>query len=260
VKERTAELEGIARENARLYEVAQRALKAREDFLSIASHELKTPLTTLRLQLQMARQKMARGDLLSLDGVGRALEASDRQVVRLTHLVEDLLDVSRIRGGKLTFAFARVNVSELVRDVVDRFREQLTRVGSSVTTEIGDDIVGSLDQMRIEQIIDNLLVNVVKYAPGQPVRVSLGRAGGVATLMVDDRGPGIAEEKQKTIFERFERGDAGNSAGGLGLGLFIVKELVDGHGGSIQVQSRVGEGARFIVELPLQKTSAKAKS
>jgi hypothetical protein len=255
VKERTAELEGIARENARLYEVAQRALGAREDFLSIASHELKTPLTALRLQLQMAQQKMARGDLLQRppEGVARALEASERQAVRLTRLIEDLLDVSRIKGGKLTFAFARVNVSEVVGDVVDRFREQLTKVGCSVTTEVEDGIVGSLDQIRIEQIIDNLLVNVIKYAPGQPVRVSLGRAAGVATLVVDDRGPGIAEDKQQTIFERFERGDASNSAGGLGLGLFIVKELVDGQGGSIRVQSRLGEGARFIVELPLQQ-------
>ena len=255
VKERTAELEGIARENARLYEVAQRALRAREDFLSIASHELNTPLTTLSLHLQMAQQKMARGDGLQrpIDGIARALEAAERQVVRLTRLVEDLLDTSRIKGGRLTFVFARVNVSEVVRDVVDRFREQLTRVDSSVTTEIEDGIVASLDQIRLEQIIDNLLVNVAKYAPGQPVRVSLGRMGGVATLVVDDRGPGIAEDKQQTIFERFERGDAGNSAGGLGLGLFIVKELVDGQGGSIRVQSRVGEGARFIVELPLHQ-------
>jgi signal transduction histidine kinase len=253
VKERTAELEGIARENARLYEVAQTALRAREDFLSIASHELKTPLTALLLQLEMAQQKMARGDLVQrpVDVIARALEASKRQVARLTRLVEELLDVSRIKGGKLTFVFARVNLSEMVRDVVDRFREQLTHVGSSVTTEIEDGVVGSLDEIRIEQIIDNLLVNVVKYAPGQPVRVSLGRAGEVATLVVDDRGPGIAADKQQTIFERFERGDASNSVGGLGLGLFIVKELVDGQGGSIRVQSRVGEGARFIVELPL---------
>jgi signal transduction histidine kinase len=260
VKERTAELEGIASENARLYEVAQRALRTREDFLSIASHELNTPLTTLSLHLQMAQQKMAqqkmaRGDLREhpLDGIARALEASERQVLRLTRLVEDLLDVSRIKGGKLTFVFAPVNVSEVVREVVDRFREQLTNVGSSVTTEIEDGIVGSLDQIRIEQIADNLLVNVVKYAPGQPLRVSLGRAGGLATLVVEDRGPGIAEDKQQTIFERFERGDTRSSAGGLGLGLFIVKELVDGQGGSIRVQSRVGEGARFIVELPLHQ-------
>ena len=258
VKERTAELEGIASENARLYEVAQTALRAREDFLSIASHELNTPLTTLSLHLQMAQQKIARGDRLQppLDGVARALEASERQVARLTRLVEDLLDASRIRGGKLTFVLARVDVSEVVRDVVDRFREQLTNVGSSVTTEIDEGIVGSLDQIRIEQIIDNLLVNAVRYAPGQPVRVSLERAGGIARLVVDDRGPGIAEDRQRTIFERFERGDTSNSAGGLGLGLFIVKELVDGQGGSIRVQSHVGEGARFIVELPLQPRTA----
>jgi two-component system, sensor histidine kinase len=258
VKERTAELEGIASENARLYEVAQRALQAREDFLSIASHELNTPLTTLSLHLQLAQQKIARGGLLGypLDGIARALDASERQVARLTRVVEDLLDVSRIKGGKLTFVYAWVNVSEVVREVVDRFREQLTNVGSNVTTEIKDGIVGHLDQVRIEQILDNLLINVVKYAPGQPVRVSLERAGEVVRLVVDDRGPGIAENKQQSIFERFERGDAGNSVGGLGLGLFIVKELVDGHGGSIRVESRAGEGARFIVELPLQPPTA----
>ncbi|HLK89143.1 MAG TPA: HAMP domain-containing sensor histidine kinase [Polyangia bacterium] len=255
VKERTAELEGIARENARLYEVAENALRAREDFLSIASHELKTPLTALRLQLQMAQHKMSRDDLLQRppDGIARALESSERQVARLTRLVEDLMDVSRIRAGKMKFVFARVNVSEVVRDVVDRFEDQLTAVGSTLTMELEDGVVGSLDQIRTEQIIDNLLVNVLKYAPGKPVRVSLGRTGEVATLVVDDRGPGIAEDKQQAIFERFERGDTSNSAGGLGLGLFIVKELVTGQGGSIRVQSRVGEGARFIVELPLHR-------
>ncbi len=256
VKERTAELEGIARENARLYEVAQGALRAREEFISIASHELQTPLTRLRLQLQVAQHKMSRVDLVQppLDAVGRAIAASEKQVVRLARVVDDLLDVSRINGGKLTFTFARVNLSELVRDVVDRFREPLANVGSSVAADIAPDVVANLDQIRTEQIIDNLLVNAVKYAPGAPVRVSLGQARGVATLIVDDRGPGIAEDKQQAIFERFERVDATHSAGGLGLGLFIAKTLVDGQGGSIRVQSRPGEGAKFIVELPLARS------
>jgi signal transduction histidine kinase len=255
VKERTAKLEGIARENARLYEVAQGALRAREEFISIASHELQTPLTRLRLQLQLAHHKMGRLDVAQppLEAIGRALDASERQVMRLTRVVDDLLDVSRIKGGKLTFTFARVNLSELVRDVVDRFREPLTNVGSNVTTDIAGDIVGKLDQIRTEQIIDNLLVNAVKYAPGGPVHVSLGQGGGVATLVVDDRGPGIAEDKQQAIFERFERADATHVAGGLGLGLFIAKTLADGQGGSIRVQSRLGEGAKFIVELPLER-------
>jgi len=245
---------GSAVENALLYELAQKAIRDREDFLSIASHELNTPLTTLRLQVQMAKQKVARAETgqARWDSVARTLEISENQVVRLTRLIEELLDVSRIRAGKLAFTFQQVDLSEVVRQVANRLDEQFARVGSALTVSIAPDVVGSFDQMRVEQVIDNLLINAIKYAAGKPVKMSLSCDGRVAILVVEDEGPGIPREKQATVFERFTRGDSTSSIGGLGLGLFIVREIVAGQGGSIRLESQPGCGARFVVELPLR--------
>jgi signal transduction histidine kinase len=139
----------------------------------------------------------------------------------------------------------------VVRDVVNRCSEQLRSAGVDVTLAIEDDIVGLVDQMRVEQIVDNLLSNAIKYAPGAAVTLSLTAADRVATLVVDDRGPGIAEDQQALVFERFERATSSRSVSGLGLGLFIVKQIVDGYGGSIDLASRVGQGTRFTVKLPI---------
>jgi len=245
---------GIAVDNALLYQLAQQATRDREDFLSIASHELNTPLTTLRLQVQMAKQKVARAEngQTRWDSVSRTLEISENQIVRLTRLVEELLDVSRIKAGKLAFRFQRVDLSEVVRQVAGRLDEQFRRAGSTLTVELEPGVVGAFDQVRLEQVIDNLLINAIKYAAGKPVRLSLTSDGHVATLVVEDEGPGIAREKQATLFERFTRGDSTSSIGGLGLGLFIVREIVTGQGGSIRLDGRSGPGARFVIELPLQ--------
>jgi signal transduction histidine kinase len=256
VEARTLELVGTVRENARLYELAQQAIRDREDFLSIVSHELNTPLTSLKLQIEMARQKVDRVERTDhpdwpLEAIDKALSISENQIVRLSRLVDDLLDVARIKAGRLTFTFERLNLSDTVQEVVGRFGDQLSRVGSVVTTEIEADIIGAFDQTRIEQVLDNLLTNAMKHAAGKPVKVSLRRVDQSATLEVEDRGPGIPEDKQPTIFERFERGASRQSVDGLGLGLFIAKQIVVGQGGSIQVQGRPGEGARFIVTLPL---------
>lgn len=244
---------GIAVENALLYELAQKAIRDREDFLSIASHELNTPLTSLRLQVQMAKQKLARAESgqARWDAVARTLQVSENQIVRLSRLVEELLDVSRIKAGKLAFTFTPVDLSEVVHQVANRLDEQLARVGSSLTLAIAPGVLGSFDPMRVEQVIDNLLINAMKYAAGKPVTMSLTSDGRVATLVVEDEGPGIPTDKQATVFERFTRGDSTSSIGGLGLGLFIVREIVAGQGGSIRLDSRPGLGARFVVELPL---------
>ena len=251
--EELARRSGIAIENATLYQLAQNAVRARDEFLSIASHELNTPLTSLRLQLYMAKRKIERfeGAAPVPGAFVKALDASDRQVARLTRLVADLLDVSRIQAGKVTFTFERLNLSDIVREVVNRFSEQLRAAGIQVQLGIQDGIIGSVDQMRLEQIVDNLLSNAIKYAPGAPLTVSLAAAADVATLVVDDRGPGIAADKQALVFERFERVVSSRSVSGLGLGLFIVKQIVDGYGGSIELASRVGEGTRFTVKLPI---------
>ena len=189
-------------------------------------------------------------------GLTKALDASDKQVERLTRLVAELLDVSRIRAGKMTFTVERLSLRNVVRDVVNRFSEQLRSSGVDVNLAIEDDIVGLADQMRVEQIVDNLLSNAIKYAPGAPVTLSLTAADQVATLVVDDRGPGIAEDQQALVFERFERAALSSSVSGLGLGLFIVKQIVDGCGGSIELASRVGQGTRFTVKAADHRTAS----
>jgi signal transduction histidine kinase/HAMP domain-containing protein len=245
---------GTAIENALLYELAQKAIHVRDEFLSIASHELKTPLTSLGLQLELMRQKIDVGHQSAppIDKIARVFDIAGRQVERLSRLVEDLLDVSRIEVGKLSFHFERVDLAELVRGVVGRFAEQLSKAGSALALEIEGEVLGPFDQIRVEQVVDNLLSNAVKYASGQPVTVSLARRGALARLVVQDGGPGIPPAERTRIFERFERGDASATrASGLGLGLFIAKEIVRGHGGSIRLESPEGSGARFVVELPV---------
>jgi signal transduction histidine kinase len=141
---------------------------------------------------------------------------------------------------------------------VSRCAAQLTAAGSELALEIEDQIVGPFDQIRVEQVVDNLLSNAVKYASGKPVTVSLVKHGDSATLVVEDHGPGIPEAERARIFERFERGAGANRVSGLGLGLFIAKEIVSGHGGSIRVESPPGSGSRFIVELPVRSEGANA--
>lgn len=253
VGEEVARRAGIAIENAMLYELSQKAIRVRDEFLSIASHEFNTPLAALSLQIQLAKQKMGAVKNLAtpFDSIAKALDVSGRQVGRLARLVEDLLDVSRIQAGKMTFNFTRQSLSDMVRDVVARFSSQFIKAGIDVNLEIEEGIVGLVDQMRVEQIVDNLLANAIKYAPGAPVEVSLSAADQVAILAVQDHGPGIAEDKHELVFERFERIASSRSVGGLGLGLFIVKEVVHGYGGSIALSSQEGRGARFTVKLPL---------
>jgi PAS domain S-box-containing protein len=257
VAEELARRAGIAIESATLYELAQKAIRVRNEFLSIASHEFNTPLTVLTLQLHLAKQKMDAVTNLpsSLDSIATALDASGRQVRRLTRLVEHLLDVSRIEAGKMTFTFERRDLSDIVREVVSRFSNQFITAGIDLDVDIQGGVVGWVDQMRVEQIIDNLLTNAIKYAPGAPLSVSVASANQVATLTIEDHGPGIAEDKQTVIFDRFERVTPSRLVGGLGLGLYIVKEIVSGYGGKIALTSQEGQGARFTVELPLSRAA-----
>ncbi len=247
------EISGIAMENARLYREAQEAITTRDDFMSIASHELKTPLTSLSLQIHMARQKTSPGSkiVLSSEKIAKIFSDSGKQVDRLAGLVEELMDVSRIQTGKFSFNFEEVSLSEIVIEMVNRKTAEFDRAKILATTHIEENIVGNFDQMRIGQAVDNLLSNAIKYASGNPITISAKRYQSNARLSFEDNGPGIPHEKQERIFERFERATASNNVSGLGLGLFIVKEIVLGHKGSIHVESVMGKGSNFIMDLPL---------
>ena len=231
----------------------QDAVKVRDEFLSIASHELKTPITSLKLQLQMTQRRI-RPELkqvLPPEKLASVVDLSLRQTQRLTDLVEDLLDVSRIQAGRLSFNFQQVDVVELLEEVLDRFDDQLEEANCPISLEITADLKAVWDRSRVEQIFVNLISNALKYAPSHPIRVSAFANGDRAIISVQDFGAGIPAERQQKIFERFERASSRNISG-LGLGLYIVKQIVEGHKGHIRVESQTGFGTKFIVDLPLR--------
>ncbi|HYO70573.1 MAG TPA: ATP-binding protein [Archangium sp.] len=232
----------------------QEAVRVREDFLSLASHELKTPLTGLLLQMQMLRRMEAEAGSTPLDSprVRTRLEAIERLLRRSSQLVDNLLDVGRIRQGKLDFLFATGDLSELVSELVERTREEARLAGVPLTADIASSVVGRFDRLRLEQVVLNLLANGLRHGGGQPLEVRLERTSEGARLVVRDEGPGIPEADRERIFARFEQVRGVARAGGLGLGLFIVRQIVEGHRGRVHVEPGPGgRGAAFVLNLPL---------
>jgi signal transduction histidine kinase len=178
------------------------------------------------------------------------LETANARLQRLAKLVEELFCVSRLAEGKLPLHLAQVDLAGLTAEAVDRWKDELARVGCDCTLEAPAPVVGHWDGLRLEQVIDNLLGNATKYGPGKPIHVSVKQEGAVARLTVQDHGMGIAPEDQARIFERFERAVSENY-GGFGLGLWISREVVKAHNGRFSVASAPGQGATFTVELPL---------
>ena len=243
----------VAMDNAKLFKNAHEAVAARDDFLSICSHELRTPLTSLKLQTQLTRRLLDRDQAKALapEKFRRFLENTNLQIDRLVRLVEDMLDISRIRAGKLSLHAESVDLRSLVVEVTERFSPQLALSGSSIALHLEEGVTGNWDRFRIEQVLVNLLTNAVKYGAGSDIEIFLSRSQGMAKLEVVDKGIGIEPANQSRIFERFERAVSKDNISGLGLGLFIVRQIVEAHGGTISVASEVGKGARFTVCLPL---------
>jgi PAS domain S-box-containing protein len=224
---------------------AQETIRLRDEFLSIASHELKTPVTAVHLQLQAALRRT--GD----EKVRALLERSNKNLDRLGQLINTLLDVSRFSGGDLVLDRELLDLGELALSVADGLREMAVYAGSPITVSAQPGIVGRWDRLRIEQVVGNLVSNAVKYAAGKPIAVFVERQGTDAILTVTDGGPGVAAEDRQRIFQRFERAAPVRHFGGFGLGLYITKEIVVGHGGAITFEEAPGGGAAFRVTLPL---------
>lgn len=241
-------------------ETLQKALEARDTFLGIASHELKTPLTSLKLQSQMNLRLLEKNgpSAFSVERLKKLIEQPIIQVDRLSRLVDDMLDVSRINLGKLSMNFEAINFSLLVRDTLSRFAPQLEAAGCSLNLKIDDTLLIQGDAFRLEQVLTNLITNAAKYAAGTPVEISLTKIANQAVLKVCDQGRGIPREKLDRVFERFERLVSANEVSGLGLGLHISKEIVLAHGGTIQVESELGQGAQFSVKVPLDTSRPKS--
>ncbi|WAS91371.1 AAA family ATPase [Nannocystis punicea] len=243
----------LALDNARLYAKAQEAIGLRDEFLMIASHELKTPLTSLQLQIQMIERRLRRDPSANLtpERAQATVEVLNRQIARFGHLVNELLDVSRLHAGRLTLAFESVELASLIRELVARMAPQLAAAGCRTVLEMDEPVVGTWDRSRLEQVLLNLLSNAMKYGKNQPIHVGLRKLAASARISVRDHGIGIVEADQARIFNRFERAVSARNFGGLGLGLYLVRWIVTAHGGSVRVESEPNAGATFIVELPL---------
>jgi signal transduction histidine kinase len=233
-------------ERARLYERALEAIRARDDFLSVAGHELRTPLGALVLQTEFM--------LGAADPFTAVRERSApvlRSVRRLAKLADELLDVARIRGGRLRLELEPVELGSLVREVAPRTAEGLGRPLSDLQIIAPVPVEGQWDPLRLEQVVSNLVSNACKYGAGKPIQVSVGRGPAGAELVVRDHGIGMSSADQSRIFERFERAVNAHEHAGLGLGLWITRQVVHAHGGQIAVRSELGQGSEFSVQLPL---------
>lgn len=232
----------------------RKAIQVRDDFMSIASHELKTPLTSLKLQSQLRKRQLAKGDssIFTPDRLGRLFEADERQFDRIAHLVDDMLDSTRIQSGKLTMRLSRFDLCRLVEDLAGTEASQFgpDRERAQVQLELCPSALGDWDQYRIEQVVVNLLTNAMRYGAGKPILLRVTATASSARIMVQDSGGGIAKINHDRIFQRFERAVSTGDIVGLGLGLYIVKQIVEAHGGQIRVESELGMGATFIVDLP----------
>jgi signal transduction histidine kinase len=234
-----------------LMEDLRSAIRARDEFLSIASHELRTPVTTLALQVEgLTRALRDKGPGPAPEAISRRMDLARRQVDRLSALIATLVDVSRVNAGRVELARRPADLVEIVRAAVERLSDDALRAGSSLTFEPAGSITGEFDVSRVDQVATNLLSNAIRYGRGNPIVVRAVAAGGRARFSVEDAGIGIAPEQQARIFEQYERAASAADYAGLGLGLWISRRLVEAMGGTISVSSQPGVGSVFAVELP----------
>ena len=233
------------------------AVRMRDDFMSIVSHELKTPLNTLILEVQLRKLQLGRNNLaaFSEDRLRQMVDKDERQIQSLIRLIDDMLDVSRIRTGKLSIRPSRADLGKLAASVVENFAPQMEASGCTLLFQRPEPIIGVWDEFRIEQVLANLLTNAMRYGAGKPVQVSVSATPEGACIEVRDQGIGISQKSLERIFCQFERAEGSESSAGLGLGLFIAEQIVKAHNGRFQVVSEEGKGALFRVLLPLNAES-----
>lgn len=233
-------------------EELEQAVRVREEFMSIAGHELKTPLTTLKLQIQVRKRNLEKGNDSSFttEKLAKMFDSDDKQVGRLTRLIDDMLDISRISSGKLSMNLEDFDLCSLIHDVIERHLELFKAAGNQIEIDSCESINGRWDKFRIEQVITNLLINAIRYGEGKPIKISIKTEQGRAVVVIEDKGIGIEKEDLKRIFQRFERATE-TEVSGLGLGLYIVSQIIEAHKGFINVESHPGKGSVFTIDLPL---------
>ncbi|RKG83976.1 GAF domain-containing protein [Corallococcus terminator] len=241
-------------ENARLLREAREAVRQRDEFLGIASHELKTPLTPLSLKVQLLQKQVVvlarEGKPVPTERVAETLDVVQRQVRRLSRLVDNLLDVSRITAGRLRLELEELDLASVAAEILYRFAPAAAQHGTELELDAPVPVVGRWDRLRLEQVVTNLVSNALKYGAGHPVVLSVEGQGPLARLTVRDHGIGIEPQDLARIFERFERAVSDRHYGGLGLGLYITRQIVEAFGGKVGATSVPGQGSTFLLELP----------
>ncbi len=240
-------------EQKRLNQRLQSSLAERDEFISIASHEMKTPLTSMKLQCDIASMAFKNNEFINLEPkrLEKMIEVNKRQIDRLTRLIDDMLDASRASIGKLHIQKESTDLNELFDVIIDRLSQQFERSGNIVNIHAEESIVGNWDKFRLEQVFVNILLNSIKYSAGTKIDVTLLKIKNNAEIHIQDYGMGISKEHQFIIFNRFERAVSAINISGLGLGLYISKEIISRHQGTIEVESDLGAGAKFIIQIPL---------
>ncbi|MEN0038841.1 MAG: hybrid sensor histidine kinase/response regulator [Cellvibrio sp.] len=252
VKQQVEALEKSQRQLHATQAELERALKMRDDFISLVAHELRTPLNTLHIESQVRQLQLQRGDLsvFNKERLHSMVERDTRQINSMVRLINDMVEVSRVNTGNLSIRPEKINLSQLVLRVVGDFTLQAVAAGSSFTIDVVENVYGSWDDFRVEQIIINLITNALRYGGGKPVAITLAVVGDRVEVHVQDQGSGIAPNEQQRIFEKFERLGNNKVREGLGMGLYIARQLAEAHGGSLVVRSNPGEGACFTLCLP----------
>ncbi|PTQ67264.1 hybrid sensor histidine kinase/response regulator [Pseudomonas sp. GV071] len=238
----------------------QHAVRMRDDFMSIVSHELRTPLNGLVLETQLRKLRLNKGDTSAFtpDKLKAMTERDERQINSLVRLIEDMLDVSRIRTGKLSIRPTRFDLAALVGRVLENYSAQIAAAGCEVTLSAAEPVTGLWDEFRIEQVVVNLLTNALRYGAKKPVDLRVRATPEGACIEVQDHGIGISVPDLARIFQQFERVSSNEVTQGLGLGLYITEQIVASHQGTIEVESHPGQGSLFRVYLPLESRSVDA--
>jgi signal transduction histidine kinase len=245
------EAEAAWRQSAMLFEIARDAARARDDLLTVLSHDVKTPLTPLRLKIQKAQRLLASAaEDIDRDLLRQALRGADRHVEALVSFVDDFIETSRLGSEPIRLAVEDVDLGAMVRGVVAAHHADLERLGCAATVAVQSEVVGRWDGPRIEQAFKALFVNAMTYAPG-PIEVEVAADDIRARILVRDHGPGIAAADRERVFMPFERAVSCRSVAGFGLGLTAVRQVVEAHGGRVRLESAPGAGSTFVVELPL---------
>jgi signal transduction histidine kinase len=237
----------MAIDNARLYHEAQEAVRLRDEFLTVASHELKGPLAPIQVMIEELDRELRVG---RPEATAATVQVLRRQIHRLVRLIEQLLDVAEMQAGRVALQPTPVDLVAVVKDVQELLADDLSRAQCPLQLKAPLHLNGRWDRARIEQVIASLIGNALKFGPRHPIEVTVEEAAAVALVIVRDHGTGISPDRLSNVFDRFERGVSARSYGGLGLGLFVVKQVVEAHGGTVRVASTPGVGSVFTVELP----------